>query len=142
MVEVKAINNIQLLSRSYCQQQAIIIAFAKVVFSAGQGDYSGKQHGLSLFKVSELLKEQTNPGGAEVINRGLLADLALRSATDGRRSPSSFPSKDCAPGLEDKKETASVKQGSAGKMGLYTAHTGGGPEGEGWGRERQLRCSW
>lgn len=70
-----------------------------------------------------------------MINSGLPADLALRSATDGGRSPSSFPSKDCAPGLEDK-ETASVKQGSAGKMGLYTAHTGGGPEGEGWGRER------
>lgn len=61
MVEVKAIDNVHLLSRSYCQQQATIITFAKVFFSAGQGDYPSEQQGLGLFKVSELLKEQTNP---------------------------------------------------------------------------------
>ena len=109
MVEVKVINNIQLLSTSYCQQQAIITTFAKGVFSAVQGDYSSEQHGLVLFKVSELLKEQTNPIQAEVINRGLPDKLALRSAMDGGRSPSSFPSKDRAPGPEDKKETGSAK---------------------------------
>jgi len=77
--------------------------------------------------VSKLLKEQTNPAGAEVINRGLPAELALRSAMDGRRSPSSFPSKleDHAPGLDDKNETGSVKQESAGKTRLYPAHAGG-----------------
>lgn len=83
MVEVKAINKIQLLSRCYCQQQAIIITFAKVVFSAGQWDYPSEQQELGLFKVLELLKEQTNPIRAEVINRGLPAEVAFRSAMDG-----------------------------------------------------------
>lgn len=69
MVEVKAVNNIQLISRSYCQQQAIIIKLAKVIFSAGQGDNSSEQQGLGLFKVSELLKEQTNPILADVMKR-------------------------------------------------------------------------
>lgn len=60
-MEVKAINNTQLLSRSYCQWQPIIITFPKVVFSAGQGDYSSERQGLGLFNASEQLKEQTNP---------------------------------------------------------------------------------
>lgn len=51
-MEVKTINNIQLLLRSYCQQKAIIIMFAKLVLSVGQRDYQSEEQGFVLFKAS------------------------------------------------------------------------------------------